>query len=289
MSFSACSPIIAGVGRDLIRLLQDLVFVPEFKDLWSDLLFYPEKFGVSDFMDISQIYRTRTSSHFFLLTITPEMETQLRFLLTYVKWGNQKRYQSWFAKKHFCTPGSETVIVDIIRFICAAHHPSNEIIQSNVISRWAIIGWLLNCCRKNYFLANVKLALFYDWLFFDEKMDNIMNIEPAMLLMVNSVNQYVDITQTLLEFLFLLVDNYDVQRRELILKGVSSSFSLLVKKGVVHSLDSLISCNLLSPALREKLVSLIPSSKVSSFKRLFETCGQQIDVSSLKRHQVEKT
>ncbi|KAK8952204.1 hypothetical protein KSP39_PZI003713 [Platanthera zijinensis] len=276
-----------GIGRDLIRLLQDLVFVPEFKDVWSDLLFYPEKFGVPDFMDISRLYRTRTPSHFFFLTITPEMETQLRFLLTHVKWGNQKRYQAWFAKKHFCTPESETVIVDIVRFICSAHHPSNKIIQSNVISRWAIIGWLLNCCRKNYLLANVKLALFYDWLFFDEKMDNIMNIEPAMLLMVNSMNQYVDITRTLLEFLFLLVDNYDVQRRELILKGVSASFSLLVKKGVVHSLDSLISCDLLSPALREKLASLISSPKLSSIKRLLETCGQQIEVSSTKKCRVE--
>lgn len=276
-----------GIGRDLVRLLQDLVNVPEFRDLWSDLLFDPGKFGVSGFMDISQLYRTRTPSHYSLLTITPEMENQLRFLLIHVKWGSQKRYQAWFAKKHFCTPESETVIVDIVRFICSAYHPSNDIIQSNVISRWAIIGWLLTCCRKNYFLANAKLALFYDWLFFDERTDNIMNIEPAMLLMVNSMNQYIDITRTLLEFLFLLADNYDVQRRDLVLKGVSASFCSLVKRGVVYSLDSLASCDMLSPALKAKLSSLILSSNFPSDKAHFEACGQLVDVASTKECQVD--
>ncbi|PKU84356.1 integrator complex subunit 3 [Dendrobium catenatum] len=275
------------IGRDLIRLLQDLVFVPEFKDVWMDFLSDPGKFGVPVFMDISQLYRTRTPSHYFSLTITPEMETQLRFLLNHVKWGSQKRYQAWFAKKHFCTPGSETVIVDIVRFICCAHHPSNEIIQSNVISRWAIIGWLLKCCKKNYFLANVKLALLYDWMFFDEKVDNIMNIEPAMLLMVNSVNQYIDITHTLLEFLFLLVDNYDVQRRELVFKGVSNSFSLLVRKGVVHSLESLTSCNQLSSVFREKLASMISSSDLTTVKGSSEMCERQVKMASTTKCNVD--
>ncbi|WOL05378.1 hypothetical protein Cni_G14106 [Canna indica] len=250
------------IGRDLVRLLQDLVYIPEFKDIWMDLLFNPESFGVAGFFDLSKLYQIRTPTQYFLLRINPEMEIQLRFLLTYVKWGNQRRYQAWFAKKHLGFPGSEAVISDIVRFICCAHHPSNEIIQSNVISRWAIIGWLLKCCRRNYFEANVKLALFYDWLFFDEKIDNIMNIEPAMLLIVNSVPQYVDMTHMLLEFLFLLVDNYDVHRRQLISRSVTTSICLLVKKGVVHSLESLTSCNLLSPMLRDRLTSFLPRSQL---------------------------
>lgn len=40
-----------------------------------------------------------------------------------------------------------------------------------------------------------------------------MDIEPAMLLMVSSVPQYMEITHSLLEFFFLLVENYDVQRK----------------------------------------------------------------------------
>ncbi|KAM0939964.1 putative integrator complex subunit 3 [Dioscorea sansibarensis] len=254
-----CFGLCLKIGRDLVRLLQDVVYIPEFKELWNYLLFNPDVFRISCFSDISQLYCVRTPKHYFLLRINPEMEAELRFLLSFVKWGSQKRYQIWFAKKHLSLPGSETVMVDIVRFICCAHHPSNEIIQSSVIPRWAIIGWLLKCCRRNYFQANLKLALFYDWLFYDEKHDNIMSIEPAILLILNSVPKYVDITHTLLEFLFLLVDNYDVNRREMIARCVSTSFGILLKKGVVQSLEPLTSCSVFAPSIQQRLAVFIGS------------------------------
>ncbi|KAI6685460.1 hypothetical protein NL676_031373 [Syzygium grande] len=249
MQFGLCLKI----GRDLIRLLQDLVHVTEFRAIWRDLVSNPGEFGVAGFSDIAQLYSMRTSSRYFLLRLTPEAERQLRFLLTHVKLGNQKRHQTWFASKFFCTPDRETLIVDIVRFVCCAHHPSQEIIHSNIIPRWAVIGWLLKSCRKIYVEANAKLALFYDWLFFDERVDKMMNIEPALSLMVHSIPDYIELTHTLLEFLFLLVDNYDVERKDMISSGVSSSFSLLINKGVSCNLENLTSAETLSPPLKEKL------------------------------------
>lgn len=248
-----CFHLCLGIGRDLIRLLQDLFVIPEFKELWKDLISEPHKFGVMGFSDLCDIYRIKTPKHYFLLRINQEMETQLRFLLTHVKWGKQQRYQAWFAKKYLSLPGYETVIIDVIRFVCQCHHPSEKSIQSGVISRWAVIGWLLKNFKRNYFEANGKLALFYDWLFFNEAVDNIMDIEPAMLLMVSSVPQYMEITHCLLDFLFLLVDNYDVQRKGFIAKGVLDAFNALVKRGLVHSMEFLTNCEKLSPFLREKL------------------------------------
>ncbi|KAI7755028.1 hypothetical protein M8C21_030962 [Ambrosia artemisiifolia] len=237
------------IGRDLIRLLQDLVHVPEFQDIWKDLL--------SRSKDVSQLYRTRTCSRYFLLRITPEMETHLRFLLTQVKLGSQTRYQIWFGRKFLNVSEKETVVIDIVRFICCAHHPSNDVLLSNVTPRWVIVGWLLKCCTKNHVEANAKLALFYDWLFFDEGVDNIMNIEPAILLMVNSVPKYIHMTHNLLEFLFLLVDHYDIDRKDLILKGVSCALDVLKRKGVVQSFDVLTCCDALSPFLKERLVKML--------------------------------
>ncbi|KAJ1404733.1 Integrator complex subunit 3 [Sesbania bispinosa] len=259
------------IGRDFIRLLQDLVHVPEFKAILNDMVLNPSQFNTSGFMGVSQIYCTRTSSRYVLLRIIPEMETQLRFLLTHVKLGRQKRHQMWFARKFLNDPNKETVIVDIVRFVCCAHHPPNEIIQSDVIPRWAVIGWLLKSCRTNYVQANVKLALFYDWLFFDEKMDNIMNIEPAILLMVHSIPQYVDITNTLLEFLLRLLDNYDVEHKGVIVKGVSSAFMLLTSKGVIQSPDVLTSCPALSPSLKEGLSRLLSDVKLGNSKPTMAT------------------
>ncbi|KAK8641253.1 hypothetical protein V6N13_010670 [Hibiscus sabdariffa] len=245
------------IGRDLVRLLQDLFHVPEFKSIWKDLVLNPSEFRTAEYSDVSQLYCTRTSSRYFLLRITPEMEAQLRFLLTHVMLGSQRRYQIWFEKKFLLGPERESLIVDIVRFICCAHHPSNEILQSNVIPRWAVIGWLLTCCKKKYIEANGRLALFYDWLFFNEKVDNIMNIEPAMLLMVCSLPKYINFTHSLLEFLLLLVDNYDLDRKNVIVGGVSSAFNALVQKGVVHSLDVLIHYNAISPPIRERLQNLL--------------------------------
>ncbi|XP_059069032.1 uncharacterized protein LOC131038527 isoform X2 [Cryptomeria japonica] len=203
------------IGRELVRLLKDVACVVEFNLILKNLLANP---GV-----VSQLYSSRTPVRYVVSRVTPEMEIQIRFMLTHVKWGNQIRYQAWFANRFLVAPESETLICDLIRFICCAHHPPNEILQSDVISR--------------------------------NQTDNIMNIEPAILVMVHSIPKYKDITQSLLEFLFLLMENFDPDRRELINRGVSASFEILIRKGVVQSLDPLLSCNLIAPSLREKLAS----------------------------------
>lgn len=267
--------VCALIGRDLVRSLHELVLVPEFQGLWKDLM------TVMQFMDIGSV---GTPGWCTALAISPEMETQLLFLMNNVKWGSQKRYQLWFARKHLMVPGGEERIPDIVRFICCGYHPKNEVIQSGVIARWAVIGWLLTSCSKAYIAANAKLALFYDWLFFDESKGNVMNIEPAMLLMVNSVSQYVDITNMLLEFLFLMVENYEVQRKEAIAQCVRCAFTVLVNKGVVPSLELLTSCEKLAPLLRQKLVAFLSStSHVAVVEACVKPTNEVSDAAELKK------
>lgn len=246
-SFAHC----LGLGRDLIRLLQDVVCITEFRAVWKELLSEPAK--------ILQLYKTRTPSRYFSLRLSPQVETQLRFMLSRVKWGYQKRYQLWFATRYLSATENLSIIPDLIRFICCAHHPSNEILQSDVISRWAVVGWLLKSCVKNHVEARAKLALFYDWMFFGEGVDKIMNIEPAVLLIVHSVPKNMEITNGLLEFLFLLVDNYDLGCKDLLANGVRTSFRLLLEKGVVGSYEPLVAA--LSPPLRSRFLMFLPQLK----------------------------
>ncbi|VYS62677.1 unnamed protein product [Arabidopsis thaliana] len=236
------------IGRDLILLLQDLSHVSEFREIWNDL--------VSN--HCSEIYQLKTSSRYFLLRITPEMETQLRFLLGNVKLGSHKRHQIWFLKKFLLGPEKETLLIDIVRFVCCVIHPTNEIIRSEIMPRWAIIGWLLELCRQNHHIErSVMLALFYDWLFFDERIDNIMNVEPAALLMVWSIPQYPHITHSLLEFLLHLVETYDITRRDTIVRGLTSAFREIERKGVLRSLDIFLTNPALAPDLKKKLANLL--------------------------------
>lgn len=61
--------------------------------------------------------------------------------------GNQKRYQQWFAAKYLSTVESESLLPDLIRYICCFYHPTNQVLSSDIIPRWAVIGWLLKCAK----------------------------------------------------------------------------------------------------------------------------------------------
>ena len=75
-----------------------------------------------------------------------------------------------------CTAESQTLRADIIRYIVGVIHPSNEVLGSDIMPRWAVIGWLLKTCTSPVASASAKLALFLDWLVFDSAKDSIMNI-----------------------------------------------------------------------------------------------------------------
>lgn len=188
------------IGRDLVRLLQNVAKVPEFELLWQDLQKNPSSLSTT-FTGITQLMQTRTSRRFLQCRLTPEMERKVVFLTSQVKFGHQKRYQDWFQRQYLATPESQSLRCDLIRFICGVIHPSNELLCSDIIPRWAIIGWILSSCTSNVAASNAKLSLFYDWLFYDPERDNIMNIEPAILVMYHSMRSHPVISVTLLDFL----------------------------------------------------------------------------------------
>lgn len=124
------------------------------------------------------------------------MERKLVFFTSSVRFGHHKRYQEWFQNKvclcffliiiinkinysffqYLNTPEAQSLRSDLIRFIVGLIHPTNELLCSDIIPRWAVIGWLITTCTSNIALANAKMALFYDWVCYDPKHDNIMNI-----------------------------------------------------------------------------------------------------------------
>ena len=56
-------------------------------------------FRAAPLLGLQQLMRTRTSKKFFLSRLTPDMENKLLFLMTKVRFGQQKRYQDWFQKQ----------------------------------------------------------------------------------------------------------------------------------------------------------------------------------------------
>jgi len=245
------------IGRDLIRLLQNVARIPEFEALWKDIKNNPTVLS-PNFQGIQQLMQIRTSRRFIQSRLTPDMERKISFLFSSVKFGSQKRYQDWFQRQYLSTPESQSLRCDLIRFICCLIHPSNEVLSSDILPRWAVIGWIISSCTCNVATANAKLTLFYDWLFFDPEVDNIMNIEPAILCMIQSIKSHPQITVSLLDFLCRIMNVFYPPLSHLIKKGINSALNFILEKKVVSSLSVLFENPKIDIELRQLVRDCFP-------------------------------
>jgi len=132
------------------------------------------------------------------------------------------------------------------------------VLSSDILPRWAIIGWLLTTCTSNVAASNAKLALFYDWLFFSPDKDSIMNIEPAILVMHHSMKPHPAITATLLDFMCRIIPNFYPPLEGHVRQGVFSSLNHIVEKRVLAHLAPLFDNPKLDKELRAMLREKFP-------------------------------
>ncbi|KAJ2854531.1 hypothetical protein J3B02_002627 [Coemansia erecta] len=225
----------AMVGRDLVRMLQDVARHPAFRSIWSDLLKTPQRLS-AHLTDVGQLMRVPTPRIFLANRLTFEMEARLLFILEHVPVSSYGRNLTWFVQRFLGTPEAETLYADVVRYICGVCHPSNAVLASNIVPRYVFLGGLLRFVRSQVVAANAKLALFFDWLFFDARSDSIMNIEPGVLMMARSVDKYTYLTASLIEFLAFVCDAYYPPLAADIREGVAAAMRDAVEKGVVPGL-----------------------------------------------------
>ncbi|XP_047532470.1 integrator complex subunit 3 homolog isoform X2 [Vanessa atalanta] len=160
------------------------------------------------------------------------------------------KFQDTTRNQYLATPESQTLRSDMIRFIVGVIHPTNELLCSDIIPRWAVIGWLLTTCTSNVAASNAKLALFYDWLFYDPEKDNIMNIEPAILVMHHSMRSHPAVTATLLDFLCRIIPNFYPPFADKVKQGIFNSLQQIIEKRVLPNLQPLFDSPKLDRELR---------------------------------------
>lgn len=245
------------IGRDFLRLLHILIKIPEFEKLWHDIYNNPKSLHPT-FQNPLQLLSMRTPRRLFQSRLTFDMERKISFLATQVKFGNQKRYQDWFQKQYLSTPESFSLRCDLIRYICTIIHPSNEVLCSDIIPRWAIIGWLLTTCTTSTSASNSRLALFFDWLLYDAKVDNIMNIEPAILVMFYSSRSHPQVTSGLLDFLCRIPIVFSPKLGEHIRGGLKKSLQQILEKRVIPTIAPLFDNPKHDPALKALIKETFP-------------------------------
>ncbi len=78
------------IGRDLVRLLQDVAKVPEIESVWKDIYLKPTTLS-PNLTGLGHLLATRTPRVYIQSRITPDQESQLMFMMKNIKMGNQKR------------------------------------------------------------------------------------------------------------------------------------------------------------------------------------------------------
>ncbi|KAJ2650250.1 Integrator complex subunit 3 [Coemansia sp. RSA 1250] len=251
--FSECSM----VGRDLVRMLQDIARIPVVTDLWTDILKQPQSISPR-FTGIDQLLYTPTPRMFLANRITYDMEHRLLFILEQLPVNMYSRNLMWFVQQYLSTPEAETLFSDLIRYIVCVFHPSNAVLASNIVPRYVFLGGLLRFIRSQVVAANAKLALFYDWLFYNPQSDNIMNIEPGVLIIAQSVDKYAFMTASFIEFLAFVSDAYSPAQAPAIRQAVGTAMQDAVDKGVVSSLMPIYEHPRIEVSIRQNLYYLFP-------------------------------
>lgn len=144
------------------------------------------------------------------------MERKLEFLLTQVPHQSYTYYMKWFLDSIGMEFGqeSESLLVDIVRYVIVNVHPPNEIIfESEIFQRYVMIGNVIS--QQAHFVHQpwVLQAVFFDWICYDPSLPHsIMLVEPAMLLMYRSCENNPSMTDTLIEYLYNHVRYYEESR-----------------------------------------------------------------------------
>lgn len=194
-----------------------------------------------------------------------EVERKLEFLLTQVPHSSYTYYLKWFLDSIGMEFGneSESLLVDIIRYVIVNIHPPNEIIfESDVLKRYVMIGNLIQQQTHQVHQPWVLQAIFFDWLSYDASLPHsIMLVEPAMLLLYRSCENNPFLTDSLVEFLYNYASYYEESRRYDFMKSVQRVMQDCQRKGVVSDVRKMINHPKLKPDTQYQLKFLFRASE----------------------------
>ncbi|MEQ2217163.1 hypothetical protein XENOCAPTIV_025974 [Xenoophorus captivus] len=136
-----------------------------------------------------------------------------------VRFGQQKRYQDWFQRQYLSTAESQSLRCDLIRYICGVVHPSNEVLSSDILPRWAIIGWLLTTCtvrgrkKREFRFHPIKEAVVEEpaditpWL---DQLDDTMKEKVQQIQKTSDTETQCEVMQEIVDL--IMEDDFDTEQ-----------------------------------------------------------------------------
>lgn len=232
------------IGRDLMRVISPLSEVNGLELIWNDL-FSPSRDGVPLYW---ALLCTPTHPKFHSVLLVPALEAKLVYVIENASPGNYTRYLKWITEEY-----EENIISDIVRFIVT--FPSN--VEST--PRWQIVAYLLTCSADHQTQANIKQALIFDCLFYNQQ-DQLHTIEPLMSILKFSISRFPQVAEEILEFLLSSAELYDKRSVAGMMRSLKECFNIAYYNRIIPSLESLISEEKIDSTIRSRISDLFDTS-----------------------------
>ncbi|KAH6588158.1 hypothetical protein BASA61_006063 [Batrachochytrium salamandrivorans] len=247
------------IGRDFIRSLMDISQIPSMEKLLLSIIQspspdHPNIPPLEDFID------RPTPREFLIARLNPEMEIRMVFILNTVPRRLSFTFIEHF-RKRFLVAETETLLPDIIRYICRAVYPNNIVLASDIIQRWNVISILLRGVKSAACAQSCKLSLYFDWLFFNHINDSVMSLEPGILLIMKNLQTAPALSATMLEFLVIIAERLLPGHSARILQNLRLSLETVIEKGVIVSLAPLFAAPLLDTFAKDCTAKLFTDQR----------------------------
>ena len=236
------------IGRDLMRVISPLSEVAGLEVIWNDL-FSPSRDGIPLYW---ALLCTPTHPKFHSVLLFPLLESKLVYIIENASPNNYTRYLKWITEE--CDEG---ILSDIVRFLVT--FPSN--MEST--PRWKIISWFLTCSVDHQTQANIKQALVFDCLFYNQQ-DQLHTIEPLMSILKHSISQFSHLAEEILDFLLSSAELYDKRSVAGMMRSLKECFNIAYYNRIVPSMESLISEEKIDSGIRSRISDLFDTSGSSS-------------------------
>lgn len=196
---------IFSLGRELVRACQELFKVPELNFMIEEL--NCEYDGIKLYKKLLNNEYSEPKlnpQNLILVQIPPLLDQYSNYILNSASKFNFNRHLVWMMKRVGLEKNTitESILIDYIRYILIKMDDSTNG-EPDKVYRWHILGCVFKHLKSEIYRTLAKQALFFDWLNYSGCSREYKYFEPTWLTILNSINKYREMSEELLDFLFL--------------------------------------------------------------------------------------
>ena len=153
------------IGCEFIRVLQNVARIKSLEPIFKELAQSEVNDKPAFWNMLCSTYNRVNGDNYLILSIPYLIEKKLTDIMMNIKAESMPTCIKWILEDMKIGEGmdeGQLMLADWVRYIVA-----NFTMPNLKTPRWYLIGWLLNYTRHPSARAQIKFALFFDWLFYE--------------------------------------------------------------------------------------------------------------------------